>query len=506
MRLLLTLTAVAALSACGNERSSTPAADAGGGGGDAGGGAGGDEQGAGAGDGEGAEGEGEGEGEGEAAGGEAGEGGAEGDECVFVPQECPEDLPRPNTYSYKTADCVSVSFDYYPAPQPGLRPVVLLMHDGIRGFRRNWEDPGVDHFIDSLRCEGYTVINADLRGHLQSKKRLCLGWPGENCDDADQCVSSICGENGRCEDPASCDPQADDPECPKRGLECDPWGRCLQEVEKDEEVLSAQRFSKEDWAMVAGDIASMFEFFDILANLERTYVYGEDSKTTGVQDELDQTDFLGLATAFQEAGFEPNGLDVDLGFFVRLNVAGDVRDYSIRSVAGNIMTFRSDKADDWSDSENEDGFYSTTPLTEEFEEHPWLLMQRANLPFDPERFAIIAPGLGGNAALRYAAREDSRSRATVVLSPVLAGPDGLQQRHLREIAGDVEFGAVLVMAGAENERGVSALESIAEPQNPNVQTRTIRGVAAAGIPLVSDVAITNDIKCWMEQQFDKVSE
>ena len=170
------------------------------------------------------------------------------------------------------------------------------------------------------------------------------------------------------------------------------------------------------------------------------------------------------------------------------------------------MTFRSDKDGDWGADDNADGFFSVTPLTEVLEAHPWLLMQRANLPFDPERFAIIAPGLGGNAALRYAAREDSRSRATVVLSPVLAGADGLQQRHLRELAGAVEFGGVLALAGAENERGMRALESIAEPANPNVVTQKIRGVTTAGIPLVEDVQVTNDIKCWMDQQFAKVPE
>lgn len=509
MRLFLTLTAVAALCACGNDRTSNNTGDAAGaaGAGDPG------EQGAGPGDSDGdgvgaggqqdGGGGGAGEGEGEA-GGEAGGGDDAGDVCEFTAQECPEDLPKAFTYSYRTADCVSISFDYIAAPQPGLRPVILLLHEGIRGFRRNWEEPGVDHFIDSLRCAGYTVINADLRGHLQSKNRLCQGWPGENCEAAVGCVSGVCGDDGRCADPESCDAQAETPECAPEGTGCDPWGRCLQEVEKDEDTLSAQRFSNADWEKVAGDIASMFEFFDILANLERTYVFGEDGNTTGVQDELDQTDFPELATAFQEAGFEPNGLDVEIGFFVRINIGGQDRNYSIRSVAGNIMTFRSDKEGDWGPTDNEDGFYATTPLTEELTTHPWLLMQRANLPFDPERFGIIAPGLGGNAALRYAAREDSRSRATVVLSPVLAGADGLEQRHLRELAGAVEFGGVLALAGSENERGVSALEALEEPANAKVQTQLVRGVTTAGIALVEDVGVTNDIKCWLQSQFDQV--
>ena len=211
------------------------------------------------------------------------------------------------------------------------------------------------------------------------------------------------------------------------------------------------------------------------------------------------------------SGLDRNDIGVDIGVFLRIPVDGEPRDYSIRQTAifdpeaegdarQTLIRVRSDKEDDWGPRENDEGFYTTTPLTEELSELPWEIRLKRNLPFDPERVAVMGAGLGANGALRYAGREDALTQTTILLSPRLGASDDLGRGDMRGLATAVARGDVLAFAATEDRMGMDALRELDKAENDRIVTREVGGSRALGVPLAAEPGVLPEIVMWIRER------
>jgi len=438
------------------------------------------------------------EGEGEEGEGEEGEG----------EEPCPDEYPDRAKAAFQTDDCINIWFDYYPAPQDGLRPVVVLLHEGLSDTRRDWERK-VPGLVETLQCAGYWVFLADLRGHLESKQKVCVGAPGETCEAPERCQSGVCDE-GHCGQPAACDPMAEEPTCTE-GLECNMWGLCVQAVEPLRRHVDPRDFEPEDWYRVADDVAAVIDALDGLARKTVEFESGAAGHTTDKPGEFVIPDGGLLDSAVENSELDRNDIPVEIGVFLRIPVDGETKDYSIRkTVVPNPdapeeervtqMTLRSNNPGDWPGGEDGEGFYETEPLDLDLEDVPWEIRLKRNLPFDPERVAIMGAGLGADGALRYAARPDSKAAGTILLSPRIDSSDELSRRDFRDLAGAVTQGSVLALAGSEDPMGSKAVGEMAKVENERIETNLVGGSLARGIPLAAEPGVLREIKNWMRDR------